>query len=63
MRFSWAFRLMVNNRMVCILAEDRWRNLPAQVAVDAGIVDEEIARHISDRHASSWPKEFSPKLR
>ena len=40
------FRLMRNDRVVPFFLEDRRRYLPAQVAIDTCVIDEEVAGHI-----------------
>jgi len=38
--------LAVNDGMIVFLLKYRWRNLPAQVTVDAGVIYEEIAGNV-----------------
>ena len=38
--------LAVDARRVAVVAEGGGRDLPAGVAVDAGLIDEEVARHV-----------------
>src|SRR5947207_5292177 len=46
MTFAGGFRLAENDGMVGLFREHARSNLPAQIAIDTGVVHEEVARRI-----------------
>ena len=46
MALGFVGRLAVNDGVIFVFLKDRWRDLPAEIAVDARVVDKEIARGV-----------------